>query len=102
MLLQTAIVPVRSANRKNMINARVLLDSASQSTSMTTKLAQQLNLPCEYEEYLSVATFGVEKTRSVNTYVVPCQLQSKDGSYLSLSADVLKQITTCVQRNPLT
>jgi len=67
VLLQTAIVPVRSANRKNMINARVLLDSASQSTSMTTKLAQQLNLPCEYEEYLSVATFGVEKTRSVDT-----------------------------------
>jgi len=101
VLLQTAIVPVRSTDGKNLINARVLLDSASQRTFMTTKLAQQLNLSCEYKEHLSVATFGAEKTRSVDTYVVHCQVQSKDGSYLSLSANVLKQITTCIQRNPL-
>ena len=68
---------------------------------MTTKLAQQFNSSCEYQEHLSVATFGAEKTRSVNTYVVHCQVQSKDGSYLSLSTNVLKQITTCMQRSPL-
>ena len=48
VLLQTAIVPVRSSDGKNLINARVLLDSASQRTFMTAKLAQQLNLFCEY------------------------------------------------------
>ena len=49
VLLQTAIVPVCSADGKKLINARVILDSASQRTFMTTKLAQQLNLSCEYE-----------------------------------------------------
>jgi len=44
VLLQTAIVPVRSSDGKKLINARVLLDSASKRTFMTAKLAQQLNL----------------------------------------------------------
>ena len=32
VLLQTVIVPVRSADGKNLINARVILDSTSQRT----------------------------------------------------------------------
>ena len=64
---------------KNLINARVLLDSASQRTFMTAKLAQQLNLFCECKEHLSVSTFGAEKTREVDTYVVNFQVGAKDG-----------------------
>jgi len=68
---------------------------------MTAKLAQQLNLFCEYKEHLSVSIFGAEKTTVVDTYVVNFQVEAKDGSYLSLSANVLKQITDSMQRNPL-
>ena len=44
VLLQTAIVPVQSSDRRIFINARVLLDSASQRTFMTVKLVQKLKL----------------------------------------------------------
>ena len=40
-----------------------------------------------------MSTFGAEKTREVDTYVVNFKVKAKDGSYLSLSANVLKQIT---------
>ena len=68
---------------------------------MTVKLAQKLKLYCEYEEHLSVSTFGAEKTREVDTYVVNFKVKARDGSYLSLSANVLKQITGSLQRSPL-
>ena len=61
VLLQTVIFTVQSSDGRIFINARVLLDSASQRTFMAVKLAKQLKLYCEYEEHLSVSTFGVEK-----------------------------------------
>ena len=84
-----------------MIKARVLLDSASQRTFMTNKLAQKLKLPSEHKEYLSVSTFGATKATNLETYVVNFKVKIKDGSYMSLSANVLKQITGCIQRSPL-
>lgn len=66
-----------------MIKARVLLDSASQRTFMTNKLAQRLKLPSEYKEYLSVSTFGATKATNVETYVVNFKVRIKDGSYMS-------------------
>ena len=101
VLLQTTIVPVQSSDGRIFINARVLLDSVSQRTFMTVKLAQKLKLYCEYEEHLSVSTFGADKTREVDTYAVNFKVKAKDGSYLSLSANVLNQITSSLQRSLL-
>ena len=101
VLLQTAIVPIQSSDGNNVINARVLLDSASQRTFMTNKLAQRLKLPSEHKEHLSVSTFGAKKATDIDTYVVNFKVQIKDGSYMLLSANVLKQITGSIQRSPL-
>ena len=97
MLFQTAIVPIQSSDGNNIINARVLLDSASKRTITTNKLAQKLKLPSEHKKHLAVSTFGAIKTTDIDTYVV----NFKDGSYILLSTNVLKQITESIQRNPL-
>ena len=67
VLLQTAIVPIQNSVGNNEIKARVLLDSASQRTFMTNKLAQRLKLPSEHKEYLSVSTFGARKATNIET-----------------------------------
>ena len=101
VLLQTAIVSIQNSEGNDEIKARVLLDSASQRTFMTNKLAQRLRLPSEHKEYLSVSTFGAVKSTNIETYVVNFKVKIKDGSYLLLSANVLKQITDGIQRSPL-
>ena len=101
VLLQTVVVPIFSSDGQTLINARVLLDSASQRTFMTTKLAQQLKLQFCQREHLSVSTFGAEKTREIDTHVVNFKMKAKDGSCLSLSANVLGRITGFIHRSPL-
>jgi len=101
VLLQTAIVPFQTFDEQTTIKARVLLDSASQRTFMTTKLAQKLKLQSEHKEYLSVSTFGAERAKGVDTYVVTFKVKVKDGSFMTLSANVLQQITGYIQRGPL-
>ena len=44
VLLQTAIVPIQTSDGQTLTNARVLLDSTSQRTFMTTTFAQKLKL----------------------------------------------------------
>ena len=100
VLLQTAIVPVCCADGSN-ISARILLDSASQRTFMTERLAKQLNLPSQRKEMLSISTFGSKGPQSIDTYVVHFTIITKESSRVSLHANVLNQITSPVQRGPL-
>ena len=99
-MLQTAIVSIQSLDGK-LSKARILLDSASQRTFMTNQLAQKLKLPLLQREHLSVSTFGAQKATNIDTHVVSFNVQIKDGSYMMLSANVLKHITGVIQRNPL-
>jgi len=57
VILQTVVAPVYCANGSTMISARILLDSASQRTSMTETFARKLNLPVVHGETLSISTF---------------------------------------------
>jgi len=100
VLLQTAIVSIQGENGQ-VVRARVLLDSASQRTFMTNQLAQRLKLSIKHKECLSVSTFGASKATNIDTYVVNFKVYTNDGSDLTLSANVLKQITGSIQRNPL-
>jgi len=69
---------------------------------MTSQLAQKLKLPLLHKEHLSVSTFAAQKATSIDTHVVSFNVQVTDGSYMMLSANVLKHITEVIQRNPLT
>lgn len=101
VLLQTATVPIQTADGSKIISAKVLLDSASHRTFMTDRLAKQLQLNSQRKETLSVSTFAARGPREVNTYVVHFNLVTKDGSCLPLHANVISQITGPIQRGPL-
>ena len=99
VLLQTVKVTVIGTDGCK-ITARVLLDSASQRTFMTGQLAKELKLPLQQKELLSVSTFGGKKPQSLDTYVVNFSITTKDGSLITLSANVLEQDLR-IQRGPL-
>ena len=102
VLLQTATVLLQTSNGRSSIKARVLLDSASQRTFMTSQLAQRLNLALEDKEILSISTFGAQKATDIiiHTYVVCFKAKLKDGTFMTISANVLSHITGSIQRGP--
>ena len=101
VLLQTATVPIQATKGSETIMVKVLLDSASHRTFMTDRLAKQLQLKSERKELLSISTFAARGPQEVSTYVVHFNLITKDGSCLSLHANVINQITGPIKRGPL-
>ena len=93
VLLQTTIVPIYC------IDGSVMLDSASQCTFMTDRIAKLLKLSSQRKETLSLCTFGYQGPHSIDTYV---SIIAKDGSQLDLQANVLKQITSPIQKTTST
>ena len=100
VLLQTATVSLQTSNGRSSIKARVLLDSASQRTCMTSQVAQHLNLALEHKE-ISVSTFGAQRATDIHTHVVCFKAKLKDGTFMMISANVLSHITGSIQRSPL-
>ena len=100
VLLQTARVIVSGTNGCK-VSARVLLDSASQRTFATEQLAKQLQLPLQQKELLLISTFDGKVPEGFNTYVVQFGIIIKEGFLITLSANVLQQITRPIQRGPL-
>ena len=100
VLLQTAQVVVCGKDGVQ-CQARILMDSASHRTFMTEQMAKCLNLPSQRVELLSLSTFGTKRTQHLDTYVVNFNIIVKDGSSLSLHANVLQQITGPIWRDPL-
>ena len=100
VLLQTARVIVSDTNGCK-VSARVLLGSASQRTFGTEQLAKQLQLPLQQKELLSISKFGGKGPEGFNTYVVQFGIIIKEGFLITLSANVLQQITRPIQRGPL-
>ena len=82
VLLQTALVSVTATSGTTRQQARALLDSASQRTFLSRRLANALQLAPLSHEFLSVATFGAMKLRDMPTDVVECNLCLKGGSLL--------------------
>ena len=101
VLLQIATIPIQKGDGSVTVTARILLDSASQSTFMTDRLAKQLKLVPKYKELLSVSTFGAEKASNIDTYVVHFRVKTKDGSHMLMFANVLNQITGSIKQGPL-
>jgi len=100
VLLQTAVAPVCCGDG-SVISARILLDSVSQRTFVTDRMAKLLKLPSQRKETLSVCTFGSQGPQNIETYVVHFNIITKNGTQLNLQANVLNQITSPIQRGPL-
>ena len=76
------------------------MDSASQRTFVTEQLAKQLQLPLQQKELLSISIFGGKRPEGLDTYVVQFSISTKEGSLITLSANMLQQITRPIQRGP--
>ncbi|XP_065891574.1 uncharacterized protein [Dysidea avara] len=101
VLLQTAVVPIQTADGSATIMAKVLLDSASHRTFITDQLAKKLKLTCDREELLSISTFAARTPQQVNTFVVHFNVITKNNSCLPLHANVINKITGPIQRGPI-
>ena len=50
---------------------------------------------------LFVSTFGAQKTTNIHTYVDCFKAKLKNGTFMTIFAYVLSQITGSIQRSPL-
>ena len=100
VMLQTATVSVRSPTSKNghSARARVLLDGGAQRTFITRSLAEDLSLPLQTSEQLSVATFGTSDPTITSSATCEFSLILKDGTSFPTSGNVLPKLTHPIRR----
>lgn len=65
VLMQTATTMVKNPQRDLSVSVHLILDSGSQRSYITEKLAKGLNLTLDSTENLSVITFGSDKPKKI-------------------------------------
>ena len=98
VILQTATSPIFADQGRRTASIRILLDSGSQRTYLSKRMAQTLRLQPSLHEPLSISTFGDTQPFTVDTHLVHFQLGLKDGSRMDLSANVVPDITGVIHR----
>ena len=96
--MQTATVEVENLEKSRRVTTRLLLNTGSQRTYITNKLAEKLQLPITGSETLTVYTSSASKPRELHTPVTELWLLTKDGSSLHLRVNVVPKITSNLQR----
>ena len=87
ILLQTAkAVIYRPDQPTNKFLARLILDTGSQRTYVTTKVKNDLNLPTEGKQTISVKTFGSSEENTMSVDIVRLCISAEDGDEVQLSA----------------
>ena len=67
VLMQTATTQVKNPNNAPSELTRLFLDSGSQRTYLTEKLADRLNLKGDNEQEIKLVTFGCDKSKTIKT-----------------------------------
>ena len=101
VLMQTAKTEVKNPCTNKSDVVRILLDSCSQRTYVTEKLAEKLHLTKDKEEEIKLVTFGSDKPKSVKTFQTKISLKLKNGQYLDIGANIVPVISGTVQRNAM-
>jgi len=101
VLIQTATATVLNTPGNKSTPIRMILDSGSQRTYITEKLAKNLQLKLYPRESVKVATFGSDKPKQIKYRPTELQLTLKDGSLMLIKASVVPYITGKVSRVPL-
>lgn len=101
VLMQTAKTDVKNPENGIKQNARILLDSGSQRTYITESLAKRLNLKLGDKDEFMLVTFGSEKPKRTETRNTKLDMVLKDGSILTIGANVVPQIAESIQRRPV-
>ena len=101
VLMQTAITTVKNTVGNCSKLVRLLLDSGSQRTYITEKLAKGIKLKLGTSESFSIATFGVNPSKQIQCKLSELQLVLKNGSLMPIKVIVILNITGKLTRAPL-
>jgi len=101
VLMQTITTTVKSTQGSSSKPVRLILDSGSQRTYVTEKLAKELKLNLGPSENLSIATFTSNQSAKLQCKPSKLQLYLKDGSLVSIDVTVVPSITGRITCTPL-
>ena len=101
VLMQAAKSEVRNPLNSKSDIVRILLDSGSQRTYVTEKLAEQLQLTREKEEEIKLTTFGSDTLQTIKTTQTKLNIKLKNGQFLEISANIIPVISGTVQRKAM-
>ena len=92
-ILPTALASVFSEDSEATVSARILFDTGSQRTYLTTSLAKRLKLKTQENTDLTVFTFGSMTPKYIKSSLVTISLTLKNKSSVEISAYVVPRIT---------
>ena len=101
VLMQTAKADIKNPVNGISQNARFLLDSGSQRTYITESLAKKLKLKLGDKDEFILVTFGSAKPKRTESHNTKLDIVLKNGSILTISANVVPQIAESIQRRPV-
>ena len=102
VLMQTATVVVKDLQGNLSEKIHLILDSGSQRSYITERVAAKLKLPVDSMEKLSIVTFGTDKPKKLDCKLSKIQLSLKDERDIALKVTVVPSITGRIHRVPLT
>jgi hypothetical protein len=100
VLMQTATTLIQHPSGVKEKVVRVLLDTGSQRTYVTKRLAKELNLNEDKEQEIRLVTFG-EKPKVIKTKSTQLRMKLKNGHYMTLNANIVPLITESIHRKPI-
>ncbi|XP_053392033.1 uncharacterized protein LOC128554743 [Mercenaria mercenaria] len=101
VMMQTSRTEIWDTEGLNKENVRILLDSGSQSTYITERLATSLNLKRTNEQEIHLVTFGSDKAKVIKTMSTKLNVRLKDGHDYTITANIVPTITGSIQRKPV-
>ena len=99
VLLLTAVTAFPSSSGP--ISARILFDTGSQHSYITSTMADRLSVPRVREEVLTLSTFGTTRIHDAKTPVASLSVPVRDGPNVHLEAYVVPHIVNSITRDPL-
>jgi len=98
VLIQTPTTTALNTSGDHSIPVRMILDSGSQRTYITQKLAKNLKLKLSKPESVTVVTFVSDKPKQITYRPTELRLTLKDGRSILIGASVVPQITGRISR----
>lgn len=96
--MQLATTQAKAPSSERSTEVRLLLDSGSQRTYATEHMAEQLGLKKGIAQEIKLVTFGSNKPKVIQTSSTQLQLKLKNGENLTISANIVQEITGTVKR----
>ncbi|MCP4491484.1 MAG: hypothetical protein GY820_29850, partial [Gammaproteobacteria bacterium] len=101
LLIADAYSRIRERSTPKQMKFKVFLDNGSQKSFITKRLAEQLNLPHEKVEVLSISTFNQRSPQVVESPVVTMELLLKNGEQFPMTLNVMPSLTGPMRRATL-